>query len=209
MHKRPPYRYFSRAIILASAFLFLLAQPASSERYLYGVCSAESINDPVLGAWKYTIELSWDTEMQYAQSHINIGIPLELCPCSCESYYTGITVVDTSGTSTGSMNDDPCTVYYYSELNCGGDPSIPGFDLPLIKFEPYEDLCAPSVVGEGIFWFYSNWPPAAVTTPNNYLSMKYDTHFSVGEILGVMPDCQCQPTPAQTTTWGTIKKTDR
>jgi hypothetical protein len=99
-----------------------------------------------------------------------------------------------------------CTVYYYGEFLCDGDASIPGIDGPLVKFEPYPSDCEPGPVGEGVFWFYSDWAPEAIETPNQLLVIKFNQGQCGGELTGFLPGCsECDSTPTQPTTWGRIK----
>jgi len=173
-----------------------------------GLSTATEVNDP-LGGYLYTIEVTWDTGVPQAQSHFDIvlGWDLEVCPCGCEFSFGA---PDTTGYSNGVPEGQAeCLVYYSAEFNCSGDPSIEGFDHPLLKFEPYPSSCEPGREGEGVFWFFSDWPPVPVETPNQLLVMKFDGSQCGGELVGVLPGCDCFAVPNEATTWGRIKSMHR
>jgi hypothetical protein len=168
-----------------------------------GTATAAEVNHP-LGQYLYTIEISWDTGVQQAQSHLDVllDIDVEACVCICEFSFG---VEDTTGVSDGTL-DGECLVYYHAEFLCEGDPSVGGVDGPLVKFEPYPSDCEPGAIGSGTFWFYSDWPPVEIETPNDLLVMKFDSDQCSGELSGFLPGCiDCDATPVESTTWGKIK----
>jgi len=172
--------------------------------FLSGHCVAEpNPDDPGLGEWRYCVTLSWDTGTQHAVSHLDLLLALEGCECVCEEFSFG--VPDTAGSSTGVLpTGAPCTVCYYAEFECYGDPSI-GVAEPLVKFDPYDDDCGPDATGSGTFCFYTDWPPIPVELPNGLLALKAAGDTCFGELTGELPECICGGTPTQDGTWGKIK----
>lgn len=167
-----------------------------------GSSTAQEVNHP-LGIYQYTIQIYWDTCCPHGQSHLNLGLgfDVETCPGVCENFAFG--APDTAGVSTGVL-DSECYVYYYAEFNCEGDPSSPGAEGAIVKFEPYANECEPGTVGEGTFIFYSDWPPIEIEPDNGFLSMKFDHGYCVGDLAGVVPKC-VPPVPVEQGTWGRIK----
>ncbi len=189
---------FSNATLV---LLLILAPMAMAECNISGTASAEANpDDPSWGAWKYTIEISWDnSEAGHGLSHWDLLFGPEAQICCDPTYYT---FIDSSGTSTGYPDD--CTVNYEAELECSGDPSIPGDEFALIKFEPEEDGCEPGATGSGVFFFYSDFAPLPVPEPNEYLIFKAADDACYGTLSGVMP-LDCEPTAAVPSNWSTIK----
>ena len=112
-----------------------------------------------------------------------------------------------AGSSSGVTTlEEPCTVYYLTSFDCEGDPSIPGSEGPLIKFEPIEEqACEPDVSGSGSVSFYSNWPPTPIDPVDILVLIKFSRESCGGTITGVLPECTCGPTPTETNTWGKVK----
>jgi hypothetical protein len=191
-------------LFLAVCFLASPVGQANAECILSGTGTGiPNPDDPALGAWKYCVDISWDTGVPYALSHADVILLLEDCMCVCEDFPFGS--ADTAGTSTGVANGgDSCTVYYSAEFNCYGDPSIPDLDVPIVKFEPYESDCEPAPLGTGSYCYYSDWPPAEITEPESLLALKAGQTFCYGDLTGVLPGCQCN-VRMRAVAWGTVK----
>jgi hypothetical protein len=112
-----------------------------------GTSSVAEVDHP-LGKYLYSIEINWDTCCPHGQSHMNValGFDIETCPGVCDDFSFG--APDTAGYSTGVL-DSECTVYYYAEFNCEGDPSLEGDEGAIVKFEPYANQCEPGISVRG------------------------------------------------------------
>ena len=201
------YSRFTFALFLLS---FVACQMLAVSSNACAVCiltgtstAVPNPDDPGLGAWKYCIEIDWITGSQYALSHANVILLLESCACVCDDFPFGS--ADTAGISSGVIHESgSCTVYYYAEFNCYGDPSIPGLDVPIVKFEPYEDECEPGPMGSGTFCFYTDWPPEQIVDSDSLLALKAGQTFCYGDLTGMLPSCQCD-VPIETAQWGVVK----
>ncbi len=190
--------------MMSLAIALSLPLASADQSYLVGECSAVANPDhPALGAWKYCVEVSWNTG-RHGLSHLDLLLGLEACPCVCEEF--PFAAQDPAGVSTGEGGQgEVCLVFYQAEWSCAGDPSL-GIGLPLIKLEPVaQGECEPGPVGEATFCFYSNWPPVAVAAPNELLALKAGPNMVTGELSGVLPDCACGMAPVSSCTWGAIK----
>ncbi|MFH1681089.1 MAG: hypothetical protein ABIH26_10650 [Candidatus Eisenbacteria bacterium] len=169
---------------------------------LTGTLIAEVSGVP-LGHWKYTLEVSWTTGAPQAVSHLDLLLGLSGCRCVCDGFSFGAS--DTAGTSDGEgTGKTACTVQWEAEFNCSGDPSIPGDEGPLVKFEPLGGGCEPGTAGSGLFVFYSDWNPVGVQEPGTHLLIKYEQMHLFGALSGVLPSCTCE-TSTETTSWGGVK----
>jgi hypothetical protein len=162
--------------------------------------------DPDLGAYRYCVDVSWDTGNPFALSHADVLLALVDCPCACEEFPFGSTEV--AGVSTGysEQYETICNVDYLAEYLCEGDPSIDETENnPLVKFEPIEESgsCAPTNQGEGTFCFYSDWPPRPVD--GDLLVLKAGQTICFGHLTGELPECYCR-SHVLPETWGTVKK---
>jgi len=200
-----------RSLLCAPVLILLLLLPGvSSAQFVEcadGVVVAEEVNDP-LGIYKYTLTIEWDTGTPFAMSHLDLLVPL--CDCLCDDDPTGgslpFAVADSAGHSTGeTATGEPCTVYYEGLIECG-DPSIPGFEGALVKFEPIEsEGCMPGVTGTGTFCFYSDVEPDDVDELP-LLLMKYEGLNCFGNLSGQLPLCpECDSNPVHPATWGRVK----
>lgn len=181
-----------------------VATPLPEECVISGTVTAEpNPDDPSLGLWRYCLEANWQIDPPHDLSHLDIMLALGECECICEEF--PFAALDSAGTSSGvdSAGAD-CTVYYYAEFLCDGDPSIDVFE-PLVKFEPYEGDCEPEPIGSGIFCFYTDWAPIEVSLPNDLLVVKGGQVVCFGEVTGFLPECDCGSSPSNQDTWGTIK----
>ncbi|MFH1279897.1 MAG: hypothetical protein ABIK65_16160 [Candidatus Eisenbacteria bacterium] len=196
------------------ALLILMAAPAPTQSLVIppcisGNCTAEYAGD-ALGEWKYTIDVTWGP-VDHGLSHLNLVLGFAGCECACDAFPFG--APDSAGYSQGSSGvagavDEPdtCRVRYSARYECHGDPSIPGDEGPLVKWEPEESAgCEPGPSGSGTLFFYTDWAPVAVGIPNQCLMFKYSTQSCSGELTGVLPQCTCGPTSTEATSWGGVK----
>jgi hypothetical protein len=162
---------------------------------------------PELGAWVYTVIISWDTGTPYALSHFNMILDVEFGECTCYDFQSALNWANPAGYSTGyDSYGDPCTVDYNLYLECGGDPSVPDVDAPLLKFEPQEyDDCEPGPMGEGTFTFYSDYAPAPIADYDSFLVDKHNGLACFGTLTGVFPGLPCDPVGDLDQSWGGLK----
>lgn len=204
----------SRFLGPIALLIMLAAAPAPAQSLVIppcisGNCTAEFVGD-TLGDWKYTIDVAWGP-VAHGLSHLNLVLGFDGCECACDAFSFG--APDSAGYSYGPSGfakaaDEPdtCLVRYRAEYECGGDPSIPGDEGPLVKWEPWEEGgCEPGPSGIGTFFFYTDWAPVSVGVPNQYLMFKYSTQSCAGEVTGVVPACTCGPTSTEATSWGGVK----
>ena len=194
-------------VLTGLAVIAFGAAVATAECTITGnITAEENVNGPDLGAWCYTLELVWDTGSQHALSHFNLLIDTAAGDCECEEIADALAWEDPAGSSDG--HPDGCTVFYEAMLECDGDPSIPGVDGILLKFEPYEgEGCEPGTTGTGIFVFYSDFEPAPIDENNLYLVDKFAGDYCSGMLTGVFPAILCDPVSNETSTWSRVKAT--
>jgi hypothetical protein len=191
--------------VVAVAICFAAAPMAMAACELSGHISAsENTEDPSLGAWAYTLDVSWDTMTPYALSHLDLIIDLPGGTCLCSDVANGITFASPGGSTDGVPA--PCTVEYDAFLECSGDPSIPGVQGILFKWEPIEgEGCEPGPVGTGSFTFYSDFPPYPVTEDMHLLILKANGDSCEGTITGFFPALPCGPVDAKGSSWSGVK----
>ncbi len=184
-------------VILTSA-QFALAQCDIS-----GTIVATANPDPLGPPWVYTLTIDWDTGTPYALSHMDLLMDTAGGTCSCADFMDVLSWDD----PIGSSNGDPfCTVDYTGNLECAGDPSIPGVDGILLKFEPIEDLgCAPGVTGTATFVFYSHLGPAPIDEDILSLVDKFAGNSCFGALSGDFPSMTCDPVETDKLEWGSAK----
>jgi hypothetical protein len=190
---------------VAAAVLGLLlsaSAAAAAGEYVWGAGSAWLTDDPGFeGYWKYCITVSWDvrdfSNPAHAVSHVSVLLGLETCGETNTPGYFAFD--DTVGTSDGP---DSCTVYYYSEFNRAGDPTIPA-PVPTIKFEPFANSCEPGVTGTAHLCFYSLAPPRSASSDPSAVWIKFGQDVASGALDGVLPSCRT--TAAEPSSWGRIK----
>jgi len=154
-------------------------------------------------AWMYTLTLTWDTGSQYALSHMNLVMDAAGGTCTCQDFVDAIDWSDPIGSSDG---DPSCTVDYEGRLQCNGDPSIPGAEGIMLKFEPIETGgCEPGTVGSATFVFYSNLAPAPIDEDVLTLVDKYALNSCWGGLSGDFPAMSCDPVSAEDVDWGKAK----
>lgn len=195
------------ATFTAAALLFSF-QPAGATCLIAGSVSAAPNPDPsCLGAWEYTLSVTWDTGSPCGLSHLDLLLAHQGEGCDCPGLDRSLNWLCPIGTSTGVPAG--CTVAYEGLLNCNGDPSVDVTDL-LLKFEPIEsEECEPGPTGQAIFTLYSNYAPAPITEPNLFLVDKFGQLVCSGQLTGVFPGLPCDPTAAETDSWGHQKTTYR
>ena len=200
--------WFPASLLLLAAILPAWAgAPATppEECVLFGESAAiPNPDDPSLGAWTYCFTIQWFTSTLQPPDHLNVVLNLGDCPCVCELF--PFAAADPAGSSSGvDPNGLPCTALYHAGFECAGDPSM-GIEEPLVQFVPYGGGCVPRPTGPGTFCFYSDWPPIPVPVDNLLISIKAGDEECYGELLGVLPECTCPPTPVESRTWGGIKR---
>ena len=191
---------------LAVLAVALMAAPATADCTISGhITAAENDGDLSLGAWCYSLEMIWDTGSQTALSHLDLLIDLPGGTCECADIIEAINFADIAGWSDG--DPDGCLVEYYADIECNGDPSIPGVDGIIFKWEPMfmDDGCEPGATGMGTFVFYSDYEPVAVDDTIPLLIEKNDGQSCEGGITGVVPGIPCDPVSTQSSSWSAVK----
>jgi hypothetical protein len=166
--------------------------------------TASQPNDPGFeGLYKYTVTGSWDIT-QFGLSHIDFFLALKNLECICDPAVVKFPLVP--GTSNGSSEAGPCTVYYDGQYNCMGDPTVPQeLRAPTIKFNANDDNgCEPGVTGTGTWTFYSPFPPAPYAVYPDGVAIKHGGQVCTGDLVGQMPLGDCS-TPAEAKSWGGVK----
>jgi len=179
------------------------AQPALAQCSIIGTITPHATNDPDGPAWAYVVDLSWNSGSPYGLSHIDLLLDYRGRTCVCQDFEDALIWSDPVGSSTGTFG---CTVDYRAYLECKGDPSIPGTDNYLLKFEPMESaMCEPGNTGTARFVFYSNLPPAPIDEDVLSIVDKAGRTFCYGNLSGFFPSMACDPVGVEGSTWGTIK----
>ena len=199
----PRARFWNLGVALCLACSLGTAASAG-EDYVWGECEAwESSDAGFQGYWKYSMSISWNvvgySDPSHALSHVSIILGLENCLDVCDDDYFAFP--DTAGSSEG---EGLCTVHYYVDFDCTGDPTVPERS-PTIKFEPYESYCEPDLTGTASVFFYSIAPPDTTASGPAYVWIKFGPDVERGLIEGPMPRCVDIPTAAETSAWGAIK----
>ena len=189
--------------ILAATLLIGFSGLAQAECFIGGDIAAEINTDPAYPNWKYTATISWDTGTQYALSHLDLVLDSSAGTCACGDLQDALVYYGIPGYSEG----DPmgCTVEYETTLECNGDPSIPGVNGILFKFEPISEDCEPGTTGTATFVFYSQYGPAPVDEEILVLYDKFGQHACSGTITGTFPSLTCDPVGNQDITWDAMK----
>ena len=109
------------------------------------------------------------------------------------------------GTSTGTSDAGPCTVYYTGVYNCKGDPTVPAeLQAPTIKFNTDDGPCVTATTGTGTWVFYSPFAPGPYSVDPEGAAIKHGQGICVGTLSGTMPMGDCA-TPATAKSWGGVK----
>ena len=178
-------------------------QSAQADCFIGGTITADSNPDPSGPTWMYTMVFTWDTGNNHSLSHANLLLDIAGGTCLCQDFMAAISWDDPVGYSDGYPDD--CTVDYQGFLECGGDPSIPGFTDILLKFEPVEGECEPGPTGTGTFVFYSNLHPAPIDEDILSVVDKHSNEYCIGHLSGDFPAMACDPVSNEGSTWGNLK----
>lgn len=189
-----------RNLVCAAALAMALPGLAVAACDISGTITATPNPDSMGPDWVYTAVISWDTGSQYALSHMGLWLDIAGGTCSCQNFQQAISFAPVIGSSGMS-----CPVNYYGELNCQGDPSIPGVAGIVLKLEPFEGGCEPGTTGTGTFVFYSNLGPASINEDAVTLVDKFGLNYCFGSLSGDFPSMPCNPVGDESATWGTFK----
>lgn len=199
----------SAALAMLGGAIFV-SRPAPAQAITYTPCPTMSAHvavtnavDPAhVGQYKYTITVTWDVGT-HDPSHLDLLIGLNDCACVCDPRLFKFD--SPAGTSSGVNGGGSCTVPYYGEYVCKGDPSIKDTTTgPAIKFNPDETLCSTNETGTGTFIFYSPLPPGPSQVQPNAIAIKHGTDTCYGPLVGPLPVCDCS-VPAANASWGMVK----
>ncbi len=191
---------FKLSVILVLVIM-ALGTVVQAQCDISGNIAAEMNSDPAGPAWVYTLTITWDTDVQYALSHMDLLIDAVGGSCTLDDLYEHLSWDDPIGTSDG---EGGCTVSYEGQLSDNGDPSIPGVTGLLLKFEPY-DGCEPGNVGTAVFVFYSDLGPVPVDEDILSLVDKYAGYYCFGHLTGMFPGLDCDPVDNDAASFGSLK----
>jgi len=177
------------------------ATAVASDCSISGSITAAPSGDAMLPTWQYTLVVDWNTGSNYALSHLDLLLDPVGGTCSCSDFAAALMLVNPAGVSDG---DGGCTVNYNAYLECNGDPSIPGVDGILLKFEPLEQGCEPGPTGTATLVFYSNLGPVPVDEEILSLVDKYALQHCFGNLTGFFPGMACNPVDDQGSAWGSV-----
>jgi len=184
--------------------LVFCAQAVMAECFIGGTITASANPDPLGPVWMYTMVITWDTGNEYSLSHANLLMDAASGTCLCQDFLDALSWEDPAGSSDGYPA--PCTVDYRAFLECDGDPSIPGVEGILLKFEPIEDeFCEPGPTGTGTFVFYSNLDPYPINEEILSVVDKHAGEYCFGYMAGDFPDMPCDPVDSEDSSWGNVK----
>ena len=189
--------------ILMTLLVMTTAQLAFGQCSITGNIVANPSADPLDPDWTYTLTIDWDTGTPYALSHMDLLLDTAGGTCTCADFSDALTWADPIGYSNG---DPSCTVDYAGNLECDGDPSIPGVDHILLKFEPIEGMgCEPGTTGTATFTFYSDLGPAPIDEDILSLVDKFAGNSCFGTLSGDFPAMSCDPVTTDEVEWGGVK----
>ena len=164
------------------------------------VSAWESTEPGYEGYWEYCAEVEWNTTDfgGHGLSHTDLLMGLEDCASVCDEGVFAFT--DPAGEGEG---EGGCTVYFYTEFKCQGDPHFPQFSFGIIKFEAYQGACEPGPIGTALLCFYSQFQPAEWNEYPDHIGVKFAQNVETGPVFGQLPGCP--PTPVEPSTWTLIK----
>ena len=195
-----------KVILIGMSMMALVfgVQGAMAECYIGGTITASSNPDAMGPTWMYTMVITWDTGNEYSLSHANLLMDVAEATCICQDFIDALSWDDPAGSSNGVPMD--CPVDYQAFLECDGDPSIPGVEGILLKFEPVFDAsCEPGPTGTGTFVFYSDLSPYPIDEEILSVVDKYAQEYCFGHLTGDFPDMPCDPIGNQDTNWDNLK----
>lgn len=184
--------------------MILLPVSATAECSISGTISVETCDNP-LGMYCYTLDVTWDMDSPHGLSHFDLLVDGEYGTCTCEDFEQYIAFDTIAGSSNG---EGGCTVNYFAELACDGDPSI-GMGGIMFKFEPEEGDCEPGPTGSGTFYFYSNLAGVPVDEQSVTLVDKAAQEYCTGSLTGFFPGMECDPVSNDELPLGSIKSVYR
>ena len=198
---------------MAIAMRFTLAVAAVA--LLSAICPCAASADAVWGTglcfpatelgfedyWEYCYHIYWDTTEFGGQglSHSTIYLALAACVCACDDGYFEHRVP--AGLAFG---EESCEIDMYSTFVCAGDPHFP-LDGPTMQFEPDETGCELGVTGWMHVCYFSLFPPTEPGIFEDHFAIKFGQSVELGDLVGVLPYCECDPNPTEHGSWGTIK----
>ena len=188
--------------VAAVALLSTICPCAASADAVWGTGLCFPASEPGFeGYWEYCYHIYWDTTEcgGYGLNHSTVYLALAECVCACDPGYFAHRIP--AGVGIGEEN---CEVVYYSEFDCDGDPHFP-LDGPTMKFEPEEGDCEPGPVGWMHVCYFSLFPPTDPAVFEDHLGIKFGLNVELGDLEGVLPYCECDPSPTELGSWGTIK----
>lgn len=191
----------SIALVVVALFTSICACTATADAiWGTGLCFPAT-ETGLEGYWEYCYHISWDTTEYggHGLSHSTIYLALAECECACDPGYFEHRIPAGVG-----IGEDECEVEFYSEFDCPGDPHFP-VPGPTMKFEPYEGDCEPGEVGWMHVCYYSLFPPTEPGVFTGHLAVKFGQNVELGALEGVLPYCECDITPGEHSSWGTIK----
>ncbi len=188
--------------LAAAAILVLVAAGTALASDLSGVITAEFVGPHGIGEWRYTLAVNWENLPARGLSHLNLSLGAGTV-CTEEDLAAGVLWGFNAGMVINS--DFTREILCLAQYEVNGDPSL-NITEPLLKFEPHPgSIRGPGPVGWGRLVFYSDRPPAAIVTPNSFLSQKFGTYSSFGQVTGVFPALPCDPVDAEVSAWGEVK----
>ncbi|MEN8006019.1 MAG: hypothetical protein ABFS42_03350 [Candidatus Krumholzibacteriota bacterium] len=179
------------------------SQAAMADCFIGGTITASPNPDPLGPDWMYTMVITWDTGNAYSLSHANLLLDIAGGTCLCQDFNSAMSWASPIGYSDGVP--PVCTVEYDGFMECGGDPSIPGIDGILLKFEPVEGECEPGPTGTATFVFYSNLGPYPIDEDILSVIDKAGLDSCTGSLSGDFPAMACDPVGVEDANWGSLK----
>lgn len=193
-------------LLVALALMIGAASAVNAQCLISGDITATATNDPYGPAWAYTLTITWDNDVVFDLSHMDLILDSVGGSCSLADFLDHLSWPDPIGTSDGVGG---CTVEYSGDMSDNGDPSIPGVTGIIFKFEPYDNGCEPDDVGTATFVFYSDLAPVPVDEDILSLVDKFAGMYCFGHLTGMFPGMDCDPVDARTQSWGSLKGTFR